>query len=191
MKKYNLILCELHYTPIHGKTEDSDSNIEGHYLLIGKFDPNTYDILNENSDDDDDVDGVSLNNYNRILYENTRNTSSYVMIMISILWNHKYKYLLKNSNIINDDPHAVIRNYSNIISNKNYIRPEIGECITLSTGETVVILKTFWIKIIQRTWKNILKKRNTIFSDPTFVIKMQMNSSYHKKIPSLKGMMCS
>jgi hypothetical protein len=121
MKKYNLILCELHYTPIHGKTEDSDPNIEGHYLLIGKFDPNTYDMLNENSDDDDDdVDGVSLNNYNRILYDNTRNTSSYVMIMISILWNHKYKYLLKNSNIINDDPHAVIRNYSNIISNKNY-----------------------------------------------------------------------
>jgi hypothetical protein len=185
MTKYNLILCELHYTPIHGKTEESDPNIEGHYLLIEKFNPHTYDILVENTDDDD------LNNYyKRMLYENTRYTTAYIMILISILWNHKYKYLLKNSKMIHDNPHTIIRNYEKIISKKNYILPEIGECITLSTGETIVILKTFWIKIIQRTWKNILKKRNIMFSDPTFVIKMQMNSSYYKKIPSLKGMIC-
>jgi hypothetical protein len=39
-------------------------------------------------------------------------------------------------------------------------RLEITECIYLEPlGYCVGIIKTFWIKIIQRTWKKIMKKR--------------------------------
>jgi hypothetical protein len=60
-------------------------------------------------------------------------------------------------------PHPIIRNYVQIVNNRNYIKPEIGKCIYLNTNESVVILKTFWLRLIQRTWKTIFKKRQLIF----------------------------
>ena len=50
----------------------------------------------------------------------------------------------------------------NIITRKNYIKPEITECIYLNTGHCVAILKTHWIRLIQKKWKNIIKERKTI-----------------------------
>ena len=58
--------------------------------------------------------------------------------------------------------HCIYRNYINIIKNDNYIKPEIAECIYLESGHCVCILKTFWIRLIQRKWKNILKEREEI-----------------------------
>jgi len=55
--------------------------------------------------------------------------------------------------------HTLIQNYKNIIQREDYIKPEIAECIYLNTMECICILKTFWIKIIQRKWRNILKER--------------------------------
>ena len=45
--KYSLVLCELHYSPIHGKTHDSCPNIEEHYLIIEMFDGISGIILND------------------------------------------------------------------------------------------------------------------------------------------------
>jgi len=62
--------------------------------------------------------------------------------------------------------HYIFRNYRNIILNGNYINPEIVEILYLKDGlgydYCVAIIKTFWIKIIQRTWKNIFEKRKEI-----------------------------
>jgi hypothetical protein len=55
--------------------------------------------------------------------------------------------------------HPIIRNYINI---HNKMAPEIAECIYLPTGECVCIKKTIWLRIIQRTWKNIYKLRQEI-----------------------------
>ena len=108
---------------------------------------------------------------------------------MSVLWNYRYKYLLRNNKVLEENPHAVIRNYNNIIANKMYISPQIAECIKLPTGETIVILKTFWLKIIQRTWKNTLQKRKRMLANPTFIMKLQTSHNYYKSIPSLKGML--
>ena len=91
--------------------------------------------------------------------------------------------------------HSVFRNYKNIISRQNYIKPEIAECIYLENQECVAILKTFWIKIIQRSWKNILKNRQTIIKK-----RCHPNSLRHREItgkwpneclnyPGLRGML--
>ena len=53
--------------------------------------------------------------------------------------------------------HDFIRNYKNII--QRGCRPEIAKIIYLQGGECIAILKTFWIRLIQRTWKNVFKKR--------------------------------
>jgi hypothetical protein len=75
------------------------------------------------------------------------------------------------SNNINKDylkldnkSHDIFRNYKHIITNKNYIKPEIIECIYLDTHHCVAILKTFWVRLIQRKWKNIIKERVNIIN---------------------------
>ena len=69
-----------------------------------------------------------------------------------IIPNYK-KHLLKNSKNFNLNTHPLIRNYKTIISNNSYIKPEIAEVLYLSGGECVAILKTVWIRILQRTWR--------------------------------------
>ena len=41
-------------------------------------------------------------------------------------------------------------------------QPQIGETMILSGNEIVVILKTVWIRLVQRTWKNIYARRKEI-----------------------------
>jgi hypothetical protein len=55
--------------------------------------------------------------------------------------------------------HPRIRNYKNIASKIDYIRPEIAECIYLSGDECVAVLKTFWLRLVQRTWKRVFQER--------------------------------
>jgi hypothetical protein len=55
--------------------------------------------------------------------------------------------------------HPRIRNYKNIASKIDYIKPEIAECIYLSGDECVAVLKTFWLRLVQRTWKRVFQER--------------------------------
>ena len=72
--------------------------------------------------------------------------------------NYEYRHIHSpNSN------HIIFPNYSNIIVQDNYIRPQIAECLYLKTGECIAIIKTFWIKIIQRAWKRVYKERQCMF----------------------------
>jgi hypothetical protein len=93
-----------------------------------------------------------------------------------------------------DKSHNIYKNYMNIIKN-NYIKPEIGECIYLNSGHCVTILKTFWIKIIQKTWKNILKKRENIIKKSSNINFLKNRETLCKRptylynYPTLKGML--
>ncbi len=58
--------------------------------------------------------------------------------------------------------HPIVRNYSNIISHEKYVQPEIVERVYLRGSECVAIIKTFWLKIIQRAWKKTFSKRKQI-----------------------------
>ena len=58
--------------------------------------------------------------------------------------------------------HSIIRNYKNIISRDNYISPQIVKCSYLPEGECVAVIKTIWIRLIQRKWKIIFSERQRI-----------------------------
>jgi hypothetical protein len=58
--------------------------------------------------------------------------------------------------------HKIIRNYHNIITHPNYIKPEIGEKINLPSGHCICIIKTLWLKIIQRAWKKVYQTRKNV-----------------------------
>jgi hypothetical protein len=109
-------------------------------------------------------------------------------------FNLNYAYLVS----VNDTrvtSHPIYKNYKNITSREDYVKPEIAECILLETQEYVAILKTVWIKLIQRTWKNILKKRKEIImkrSNPNSLHYREIHGSWPKECanyPTLKGML--
>lgn len=92
-------------------------------------------------------------------------------------------------------PHSIIRNYSNIINSTNYIKPEIAECIYFTDGECIAVIKTIWIRLIQRTWKKIynlkhqiLKKRCNI----SCILYKERNGAWPNDclyLPRLEGML--
>jgi hypothetical protein len=101
-------------------------------------------------------------------------------------------YIERQEQII---PHKFIKNYKNIITRPNYIKPEIGEVIHLPYGHTVCIIKTIWIKLIQRAWKKVYNIRMQMFKR-----RCQMNSLKHREVtgrwpencryfPSLQGLL--
>jgi len=148
--KYNLVLCELHYTPIHGKTATSCPTIESHYILIDRFDPFTgMSLSNDSNNDSSDSDSDSE-------YDET-------IQGVQNLYNDEYEEMCINI------PHKTIRNYSNIVKKENYIQPQIALCIELPTGENITIIKTIWIKLIQRAWKRVYKRRQSVINGRTMI----------------------
>ena len=79
-----------------------------------------------------------------------------------------------------------------IIRRENYIKPEIRWCICLETRHHVAILKTCWIRIIQRAWKKVFKKRQEIIQKlkcPNNLNYTRMTGKTKYRIPGLKGML--
>lgn len=111
-----------------------------------------------------------------------------------------YSNFLNNSYIYETNlHHYIFRNYKNMILKGNYIKPQIVEVLYLKDDRgfdyCVAIIKTFWIKIIQRTWKNICVKRKEINCK-----RASMSSLHYKEIngkwpdnciqyPGLRGML--
>jgi hypothetical protein len=107
----------------------------------------------------------------------------------NLLHSISYKYRNSNDTKIN---HLLIRNYKMIL---NKLKPEIAECITLSDGECVCILKTYWIRIIQRKWQSIIKIRKEIIKQMMYIKSLKYREingkcpKYIEYIPRLKGML--
>jgi hypothetical protein len=129
----------------------------GHYLYI---------CNNKDSDDDsDDDDDDDANAFDEML----------------ISYRERYENL---SNEYKRSPY--IRNYSAIISKKEYIRPEIAQRIELPSGHVVVILKTFYLRLIQRAWKKVFKRRIQYY-----VLNMSKREARGKLygLPTIAGML--
>lgn len=185
--RFNLVLCEIHYSPFHGKSKSSYKYIEGHYLLIDKFDGISGIVLdtdeeensNNNSDYDSDSDSDSDSDINPFHISN-----------IQQLYLNEYASLVSRN-----FPHKTIRNYFNIIGRSDYIKPEIGECFELVTGEQIVIIKTIWLKIIQRKWKKVFAKRQQIIKyrlSPSSLSFRQLTGKWPEScihMPGLNGLL--
>ena len=113
---------------------------------------------------------------------------------INIIANIHLNYY-KNSRMVNKYKHMIIRNYKTIVRRNNYIKPEIAECLYLNGEELVSILKTLWIRLIQRTWKKIYKIRQEIFKKRRNVESLLYRETHGKwpitcnYLPSISGML--
>jgi len=154
--KYNIVLCELYNSFIHGFTNNI---VKYHYLVVCRFKLFDTDFIND--------------------------FSYYYFV--------RYAEMLENNHIA-IRKHNIYKNYRNIISNENYIKPEIALCIYLPTQECVCILKTVWIKIIQRKWKNIFAERKEINKkrcNPFNIKYKELYGRWSKECcyPTIKGML--
>lgn len=172
--KLNLVLCEIYNKYIHGDFEINDV----HYFVLYKF---IFD-LNSSEDDDDDNEYDDYTN----LFELKNLAKKYMK---------QYQKIKRRSDYSFISQHSVIRNYKKIIESPDYFKPEIGECIYLDNGTCVCILKTFWIRIIQRAWKKVFLKRKNLW-----IKRMSYSSISYKElygnwpktcqiIPGLKGLL--
>ena len=99
--------------------------------------------------------------------------------------NNSYEYLYNINRLYRQESHPTIRNYYNIVNKSNYIKVNIIEIETLPTQEVVCIIKTFWIKIIQRKWKKVYKERNLLLQkmkNPLNLMKRECSGKFHIKI---------
>jgi hypothetical protein len=180
-KKYSLILCELYHPFLHG--DENNSIMQGHYLVYDRFDPITkmsLSCLNNDINDETDDDNSDSNSDTNSSDSNSSDTNSdtnsdnsvetvvnkYEDYIISLKFSidllnlnyteHFMKLFSKTNGITLFSKATIIKNHYHIINDLNCFKPEIAECILLPTGEVVAILKTFWIRIIQKRWKNVL-----------------------------------
>jgi len=147
--KFRIVLCAIYDKKKHGFTADSDPNIHGQYLVLDsyryinsrnyfKIDDNVSDMSTDSDDEEKEENIYEICEWYNKLYEisfiRSQNQSRYTAL---------------------ENAHLRRRPY--------FIKPEIAECFYLSGQEKVAILKTFWLRLIQRTWKKIFVQRKEVW----------------------------
>lgn len=191
---YYIGICELHHDLLHGFNENSSPQIKGHYLLMEKFSNFHKYIVNDVYNfryEDNDGELENSDNSNSSIVDSDDEVENDNPKLVD-LYRYKYSILLKSPTFMNSC-HTVIRNYLNIIKSFYYIQPHIVECVYLPRGECVAILKTFWLRIVQRTWKRVYKQRMAMLCTVPMMRLREITSGrfvYEKiHIPGLRGML--
>ena len=81
--------------------------------------------------------------------------------------------------------HSLIRNFYTI--QKTSSQAQIVDKILLSTGESICILKTFWLKCIQRKWKKICSYNKKV-SNERMKLKNIKKNELHRVVPKYAGL---
>jgi hypothetical protein len=159
--KNYLMLCELFHPKLHGFDEKSDPNVFGHYMVAyikhsQESDNESDGGYSDDYNDGDDYTDDSSDENDELTLDNT----------IMQTYQNKYKNLVQNSLKFNINlEHKIVRNYINIVTKDNYITPQIGQRIYLSGHECVAIIKTVWLRIVQRCWRRVYKTRMQIINN--------------------------
>lgn len=88
--------------------------------------------------------------------------------------------------------HRIVRNYPAITASNYYVKPEIAQCIELPTLECVCIMKTFWLRLVQRAWKRVFQERRAIIaklSNPRTIGQRGLKHQTNPALPGIRGML--
>ena len=191
-------------------TSDNDTNSE--YESDSEYDSDS----DSDYDDHDlyfDTDEESKTRFNIVLCElycklhgkindeklcyNYLNITTFKKLDMNILnqicrnYNKSYNKLITENN----SSCSIIKNFNNIVTKKKYIKPQIAQNIILESGHCICIIKTIWIKLIQRTWKKIFALRKTIIKNRCSIYSLksrEITGMWPKNCriyPRLQGMM--
>jgi len=204
--KNNIVLCELHHYAIHGRPEKLHRDILSHWLVIDRFDSlfqtallNGYDsdgsYWSLNEDDLTDGDGGHEDDH-----DNDNDDEPDESIINDMMHMHRAKYIdYINSHQFERKNHPYIRNYANIVARPHYIQPHIAQIIRIGNNAlfyySVAIIKTIWLRLVQRNWKRVFNERKRILKlrgSSKALFYRQINGkwpSYCLYYPSLSGML--
>ena len=83
--------------------------------------------------------------------------------------------------------------YYSVVRTEELDTPEIMQLMIHPTSDAYnVILKTHWIRLIQRTWKNVMRNRKVIlkqWSQPNALKQREIQCKTSAILPSFRGMM--
>ena len=188
---------------------DYESNCENDYEPEYENEYETDYESDTNKDDIYDPDECSNSLYNIVLYEPynhmitgyTNNNyddklltiARFKVLYLDYFREYKRNMLLNNFKVLKKKPiHSYIRNYKYLLQT---LKPEIGKCYYSSSGECFCILKTVWIKIIQRKWKTVMSMRNNIIKQRSTISSLryrELNGRWPNhilNIPTINGML--
>ena len=160
-----------------------------------------------------DCEEISTTKYNIILCElyndkihGTTNDNDNHYLVINRIKKLNMDFINCLTHFINQDyihrqqdiiPHTTIKNYQNIITSPNYVKLEIGKILYLQSGHAVCIIKTFWLKIIQRSWKKVYNIRTQIIKRRCQIESLKCREitglwpQNCRHLPSLRGILLS
>lgn len=167
-RSFELVLCELFHPLIYGLTPNSSLDISEHYMIQEKIEPSELFV-----------------NLSHILPDDIDNLFAYLRMRREM-----FRKFIQHSSF---QDHPSIRNYSKISSEITF-SPQIAQCIELPGEEHVAILKTHWLRLIQRTWKKIFQQRLNVTKlrkNPRNIRYREINGKWSQccRIPTLQGML--
>jgi len=201
INKNILLIPEIYNKYFHGRTFDSDPNIDGQFLVLQTFyinhNSNMFDFFKYVNNLSKFYKNYYKKNFCRLSlphnllrnYSNIIESPKYLNLEIGKLYYYKKNFCRLSL------PHNLLRNYSNIIESPKYLNLEIGKLYYLKGNECVCVLKTFWLRLVQRAWKKIYKMRQIILQyrrRPDSLFYKQFSGKWPENcsyIPSIKGML--
>jgi len=169
---------ELFHNQLHGFDEFSEPNIHQHFITIFSVKhPIKYLQLLQN------ITTMNNENYYDYICHNNNTEITYHRTILFHIRNQTKKMPFLNM-------HPTIRNFSNIQEMLYTPQLHIFEKKHLDTGESICILKTFWLKCIQRKWKKICQYNKKMLSIITSLkyIKHRETSSHNKRLIGINGL---
>jgi hypothetical protein len=155
--KFKLAVVELYSPYRHGFHKGINTCVYGHHII--NYSVDNKEFYNELDDIENDLK-----------YTNE--------MALEFLENVKYD---TRRNVVN---HPTIRNYEKIMKNPKQYELHIIEPIDVSTGDrdvdvySAAIIKTHWLRIIQRRWRNIRKHRINNMKNIANIKHREINGNY-------------
>ena len=166
---FDIVVCELCHPLLQGYIEHtSSSDISEHYMTLESIEPSEIFI---------NIDDIPLDDIDNL----------FVCLKI------RRRMFRKFTQHPSFQEHPSIRNYSKISSEITF-SPQIAHCIALPGEEHVAILKTHWLRLIQRTWKKIFQQRlnvTKVRKNPRNVRYREIHGKWSQccRMPTLQGML--
>lgn len=149
------------------------------------------------SDSDEDIDNENFDEL--LVYEPEENSLTKYNIVLCELYNPELHGTCDGE--INYHYLTIVRfkkfnqNFINSFTENRFCRNEIAQCLYLSSQHCVSIIKTFWLRLIQRNWKKIISERSAIIRkrcNPISIEYREIHGVWPKNCinyPGLKGML--
>jgi len=126
---------------------------------------------------------IQMWNYGGVLVEDSKKLYLGMAISANLLFRYEYKYVQKYLySAIQYFPYP--RNF--------HLKISIMQLNITEDGLNLVTVKTYWLKIIQRHWKNTIKIKKEIIEEMKtykYIQNRELGKDRYKIIPKLQGML--